>query len=152
MIFLDVDDFLKENEIKHGNRVPWDGMTVDDFLTHLVYECDSCLGNRQLSDTCTGIRTNTCTGNTCTICPPKPKKAKVCQNDCDFRWSKTTTSPTTGMSTTTKTATATTTEATTDKTTKPTSPGLPNSSYVPLLNAIIIQQFLVFPKITLYTR
>merc|ERR1711937_183145 len=82
---------------------------------------DACLGKRTLMDNCSAERSNTCTGETCTICEAKRPDAG-CENNCSFSWATTTTpAPTTTQKTTTTTEkTTTTTENTTTTTVKPT--------------------------------
>ena len=50
-----------------------------------MYECDTCMGYRELSDTCSGIRQNTCTDETCEICPAL-NAHDGCENNCNFKW------------------------------------------------------------------
>ena len=102
-----------ETEFEGNNS--WDSFSIEDYLRHLAYDCDTCLGNRELLDTCTAERTNTCTGETCTICEAK-NPDNGCENNCNFEWK-----PTDGSTTTEQvTTTTSTTEQSTTTTEEPT--------------------------------
>ena len=129
---LDIQDF-KDSE--DGDRAPWNTMSVDDFLTHLMYTCDPCMGDRVLSDTCSGIRENTCTGETCEICPAT-NAHDGCENNCDFEWKSTSTvAPTKTQSTEAPTTKAPTTKA---PTTKDTTKGL----YIIILTTVYSNNYI----------
>jgi hypothetical protein len=95
------------------DRPPWQGLTVDDYMRHLSYDCDACLGKRELMDNCSAERTDVCTGDTCTICEAK-KPDNGCKNNCNFSWDGSTVKP--PMTTTSKTTAGTTVVGTTDTT------------------------------------
>ena len=114
---------------KWDRSPPWQGMDVSDFMFHIMYQCDACMGFRELTDTCSAIKSNTCTGQTCEVCQATKAHPDCVNTDCGFD-GRTTVKPTITQSTDGTNPTQSTqgttdgTQGTTDSTqgTRPTRP------------------------------
>jgi len=65
--------------IDGAEETQW-GLTYEDFMRHLDYQCDACYGDVEINDTCDRIVSSTCKDETCIVCDGAHED---CENTCD---------------------------------------------------------------------